>query len=46
LHRVQDSTALFKNLGANVTEKIYPNAPHSIFQDEINHINKLLNNTK
>lgn len=46
LHRVQDSTALFKKLGANVTEKIYLNAPHSIFQDEINHINKILNDTK
>lgn len=46
LHRVQDSTQLFKKLGANVTEKIYPNAPHSIFQDEINHINQILNNTK
>lgn len=46
LHRVQDSTTLFKNLGANVTEKIYPNAPHSIFQDEINHINQILNQSK
>ena len=46
LYRVQDSTALFKNLGANVTEKIYPNAPHSIFQDELNHINRILNDTK
>ncbi|WP_428668346.1 alpha/beta hydrolase [Runella sp.] len=46
LHRVQDSTAVFENLGANVTEKIYPNAPHSIFQDELNHINQILNNTK
>jgi len=46
LHRVQDSTTLFKKLGAKVTEKIYPNAPHSIFQDEINHINQILNNTK
>ncbi len=43
LHRVQDSTEVFKNLGANVTEKIYPNAPHSVFQDEINHINQVLN---
>lgn len=43
LHRVQDSTEVFKNLGANVTERIYPNAPHSVFQDEINHINQVLN---
>jgi phospholipase/carboxylesterase len=46
LHRVQDSTTLFQKLGANVTEKIYPNAPHSIFQDELNHINRILNDTK
>lgn len=46
LHRVQDSSNVFKNLSANITEKIYPNAPHSIFQDEINHINRILNNTK
>ncbi len=46
LHRVQDSTVIFKELGANVTEKIYPNAPHSIFQDEINHINQVLNQLK
>ncbi len=45
-HRVQDSTQIFRSLGANVTEKIYPNAPHSIFQDEINHINLILNNSK
>ncbi|AXE19065.1 phospholipase [Runella rosea] len=43
LHRVQDSTEVFKNLGANITERIYPNAPHSVFQDEINHINQVLN---
>lgn len=46
LHRVQDSTTVLKSLGANVTEKIYPNAPHSIFQNELNHINQILNNTK
>jgi phospholipase/carboxylesterase len=45
-HRVQDSTQIFRRLGATVTEKIYPNAPHSIFQDEINHINLILNNPK
>lgn len=45
-HRVEDSAAVFEYLGAKVTEKIYPNAPHSIFQDEINHINQVLNSTK
>lgn len=40
--RVQDSSEVFRTLGATVTEKIYPNAPHSIFQDEIDHINHIL----
>jgi phospholipase/carboxylesterase len=35
LQRVHESTALFKKLGASVDERIYPNAPHSVFQDEI-----------
>ena len=41
--RVQDSSEAFRTLGATVTERIYPNAPHSIFQDEIDHINQILN---
>ncbi|MEZ4900955.1 MAG: phospholipase [Spirosomataceae bacterium] len=45
-HRVEDSTSIFEYLGANVTEKLYPNAPHTIFQDEINHINQVLNQAK
>ena len=40
--RVQDSSEVFRTLGATVTERIYPNAPHSIFQDEIDHINHIL----
>lgn len=40
--RVQDSNEVFRTLGATVTERIYPNAPHSIFQDEIDHINHIL----
>ncbi len=39
---VQDSSEVFRTLGATVTERIYPNAPHSIFQDEIDHINHIL----
>jgi len=41
--RVQASSEVFRTLGATVVEKIYPNAPHSIFQDEIDHINQILN---
>ena len=44
--RVQDSSEVFRNLGATVTERIYPNAPHSIFQDEIDHINHILTTKK
>ncbi|MBB3837545.1 phospholipase/carboxylesterase [Runella defluvii] len=40
--RAQDSSEVFRTLGATVTERIYPNAPHSIFQDEIDHINHIL----
>lgn len=35
LQRVHESTSIFKEMGANVDERIYPNAPHTIFQDEI-----------
>lgn len=44
--RVQDSSEVFRTLGATVTERIYPNAPHSIFQDEIDHINHILTTKK
>lgn len=42
LHRVQDSTAILSRMGAEVTERIYPNAPHTIFDDEIELTNKIL----
>lgn len=43
LQRVKDSTQIFKNLGASVEERIYPQAPHSIFEDEITFVNEVLN---
>jgi len=42
LERVKESTRVFSEMGAQVTERIYPNAPHSIFEDEINLTNELL----
>lgn len=44
LHRVQDSTRIFREMGAMVDERIYPNGPHSIMKDEIAGINALLLN--
>lgn len=42
LLRVQESTQLFRDMGADVTERIYPNAPHTIFEDEILLANQIL----
>lgn len=42
LHRVKDTTTIFKEMGAAVTERIYPNAPHSVFDDEIEATNRIL----
>lgn len=42
LHRVQESTVVFREMGAQVTERIYPNAPHSVFADEIAFANAIL----
>ncbi|MCB0549892.1 MAG: dienelactone hydrolase family protein [Phaeodactylibacter sp.] len=42
LHRVQDTASIFKEMGAEVTERIYANAPHTIFQDEIDITNHIL----
>ncbi|MCB0196067.1 MAG: dienelactone hydrolase family protein [Anaerolineae bacterium] len=40
--RVHESTATFERLGANVTEKIYPNMGHTVIQDEIDQANKIV----
>lgn len=42
LERVQETTAVFQRLGANVTEKIYPNMGHTIIQDEIDEARQIL----
>jgi len=44
VQRVHDSTARLKSMGANVTEKVYPNMGHTISQDEIDLANQLVFN--
>ncbi|KGO88655.1 phospholipase [Flavobacterium rivuli WB 3.3-2 = DSM 21788] len=42
VQRVHDTTALMQSMGANVTEKVYPNMGHTISQDEIDLANQLI----
>ena len=42
LWRVQESTRVLRGLGAEVTERIYPGMGHTINDDEIAHVRKLL----
>ncbi|MCB0633031.1 MAG: phospholipase [Saprospiraceae bacterium] len=42
LHRVQDSSRVFTEMGAQVTERIYLDGPHSVIADEIELANKIL----
>lgn len=42
LARVRESTEVLRKLGGDVTEKIYPGMGHTIVQNEIDHIDKLL----
>lgn len=42
VERVRASTVLLTSLGAQVTEKIYPNMGHTISRDEINLANQLI----
>ncbi|MEO0469107.1 MAG: dienelactone hydrolase family protein [Bacteroidota bacterium] len=42
LHRVKDTTKVLTEMGAEVNERIYPNAPHTIFPDEIEQTNRIL----
>jgi predicted esterase len=37
LERVQETAAVLTQLGGNIILKIYPNMPHTIIQDEIDH---------
>jgi phospholipase/carboxylesterase len=38
LARVQETTAVFKHMGADVTERIYPGSSHGVNDDEIAHV--------
>lgn len=42
LQRVKDSTALLQEMGAQVTERIFPNGGHTIFEEEIELTNEVL----
>ncbi len=42
LARVQESTVVLTKLGGNVIEKIYPGMAHTIVQDEVDHVKKIL----
>ncbi|MEM6379806.1 MAG: hypothetical protein AAF705_16505 [Bacteroidota bacterium] len=42
LQRVKESTATFQEMGGNVTERIYPNGAHTIYEDEIELTNAVL----
>lgn len=44
LTRVEESVAIIKNLGADVTLKVYPGRPHTITQQEIDLANQLVLN--
>jgi phospholipase/carboxylesterase len=40
--RVDQTAKIFKHLNADVTEKIYPDLGHTVNQDEINFVNKVI----
>lgn len=42
LTRVEESATQLTQMGASVTKNIYPNMPHTIIQEEIDVVNKLL----
>jgi phospholipase/carboxylesterase len=42
LSRVHESTEILRKLGGDVVEKIYPGMGHTIVQDEIEHVQKIL----
>ncbi|HKK74737.1 MAG TPA: dienelactone hydrolase family protein [Saprospiraceae bacterium] len=42
LARVKETAAYFQEVGAEVTERIYPNGAHTVFEDEIEQTNAIL----
>jgi predicted esterase len=41
--RVEESAVLLRELGADVTMRLYPNMGHTINQDEIEFVRQLMN---
>ena len=44
VERVHESEMVLSSLNANVTKVIYPNMGHTINQDEVDHLNNIINN--
>lgn len=42
LARVHETAALFRSLGGEVTERIYPGMDHTVNDDEVRHVRRLL----
>ena len=42
VERVHESADILESLGADVTKKIYPGMGHTVNEDEIDHINKMI----
>ena len=42
LKRVQETTRILENMGADVTEKIYPGMAHTIIEDELEQARKII----
>lgn len=42
VERMKDSAVVFNNMNAVVTDKVYPDMGHTINQDELNTVNKLM----
>lgn len=42
VERVEESVKILKNLGADITKKIYPGMGHTVNQDEMDHIKKMI----
>jgi predicted esterase len=45
VERFNESAELFSTLNAQLTKKIYPNMGHTVNQDEIQHINQIINDS-
>jgi len=42
VERVHETEAVFQKLGADVTKKIYPGMPHTVIEDEVRQVKKLI----